>query len=274
VAVAALLIAGRYDTLKRVLQYVLLVFLAYVVTAFVARPNWAQVLQDTVVPHLSVSSDYVAGALALLGTTLTSYAYVWQTIEAAEERLPLSRLGLAQLDAGLGMVVAGIIFYFPTWLTCFVALGPALPRRDEIAVRLPSAAQRTDADIAAAARRALEADADVPVEKIDITVSNGMVTLRGEVDWSYQMKDAERVVRRLTGVRGVVNLLTVRPQLRPSPAQLKQEIESALVHSAETDAHRIPVEVRAWAEREEAERVAWRGAGVTRVDNRITIKLD
>src|SRR5437588_8543267 len=68
-AVAALLIWGRYDTLKRVLSYVLLVFLAYVVTAFLARPNWAQVLQDTVVPRLSFSSDYVAGALALLGTT-------------------------------------------------------------------------------------------------------------------------------------------------------------------------------------------------------------
>src|SRR6266550_4497055 len=56
---------------------------------------------------------------------------------------------------------------------------------DEIEVRLPSAAQRTDADIAAAARQALELDADVPVENIHITVSQGMVTLQGEVDWSY-----------------------------------------------------------------------------------------
>src|SRR5713226_10532818 len=80
---------------------------------------------------------------------------------------------------------------------------------NDIEVRLPSSAQRTDADIAAAARRALEWDAVVPVEHIDITVSKGTVTLSGHVDWSYQKKDAERVIRRLTGVKAVINLLTV-----------------------------------------------------------------
>jgi osmotically-inducible protein OsmY len=157
---------------------------------------------------------------------------------------------------------------------------------DEIEVRLPSAAQCTDADIAAAARQALERDADLPVEHIDITVSKGVVTLQGEVDWWYQVEDAERVLGRLKGVRKVINLLTIRPRPRPSPAQLKQDIENALVRSAEIDAHRILVDVRedgtvilngtvrSWVEREEAERVAWRGAGVTKVENHITIKPD
>jgi len=77
--VAALLIWGSYTALERVLRYVLLIFLAYVVTAFLARPDWGQVLQATVVPHFNFSSAYVQGALALLGTTLTSYAYVWET---------------------------------------------------------------------------------------------------------------------------------------------------------------------------------------------------
>jgi len=154
---------------------------------------------------------------------------------------------------------------------------------DDIEVRLPTSSQRTDADIAAAARRALEWDAVVPVEQIDITVSKGIVTLAGDVHWSFQKKDAERVVRRLMGVQGVLNLLTVREVPHPSPSQLKQDIEQALVRSAETDAQRIQVEVRdskvilkgtvrSWAEREEAERVAWRGTGVTSVDNQIVIK--
>jgi Mn2+/Fe2+ NRAMP family transporter len=64
------------------------------------------------VPHFSFSSAYVAGALALLGTTLTSYAYVWETIEEAEERPPVSELGLARADAGFGMFFAVCIFWF------------------------------------------------------------------------------------------------------------------------------------------------------------------
>src|SRR3989440_781476 len=68
---------------------------------------------------------------------------------------------------------------------------------NNIEVRLPSSSERTDADIAAAAARALEWDAFVPTDKVHVTVSNGWVTLKGEVEWQYQKEDAERVVRRL-----------------------------------------------------------------------------
>ena len=84
---------------------------------------------------------------------------------------------------------------------------------NDVEVRLPGAGQRTDADIAAAAVRALEWDAFVPVDKLDITVSNGWVTLKGEVEWQFQKEDAERVIRRLSGVRGVTNLIIVKPRL-------------------------------------------------------------
>src|SRR5882762_9786357 len=66
---------------------------------------------------------------------------------------------------------------------------------NDIQVRLPISAERTDADIAAAAVRALEWDAFVPIDKIQVTVSKGWVTLKGEVEWQYQRQDAERVVR-------------------------------------------------------------------------------
>ena len=149
-------------------------------------------------------------------------------------------------------------------------------------IEIKLATERTDPDIAEAAVHALEWDAFVPSDKVHVTVSKGWVTLKGEVEWQYQKEDAERVVRRLTGVKGVTNLITVKPRVTPS--ELKKKIENALVRNAEIDAHKITVEVqgskailkgtvRAWAEKEEAARVAWSAPGITSVENRITVEL-
>src|SRR3981189_2448875 len=99
---------------------------------------------------------------------------------------------------------------------------------NEIEVRLSPSSERTDADIAAAAVRALEWDAFLPAGKVHVTVSKGWVTLKGEVDWQFQKQDSERVVRRLTGVKGVTNLVTVK-QSKVTPAEIQRKIEDALV---------------------------------------------
>jgi Mn2+/Fe2+ NRAMP family transporter len=110
--VAALLVFTKYEATQRWLRYVPIVFLAYIVAAWLAHPDWGAVARATLVPHFSFSHAYVSGAIALLGTTLTAYAYVWEQVQVAHEKPPLHRLGLVQAEAALGIIIAGVTFWF------------------------------------------------------------------------------------------------------------------------------------------------------------------
>src|ERR1700730_6397552 len=87
---------------------------------------------------------------------------------------------------------------------------------NDIEVRLPSSAERTDADLAAAVLNALKWDAAIPPGTLNVTVSKGWVTLKGEVEYAFQKRDAERAVQHLTGVRGFSNLILVKPRVTPT----------------------------------------------------------
>jgi osmotically-inducible protein OsmY len=151
---------------------------------------------------------------------------------------------------------------------------------NDIAVRPTSAYERTDTEIAQAAVSALQWNAMVPKDKVSITVSKGWVTLTGTVDWQYQRNAAEGAVRNLTGVKGVINHVAIKPHVEAG--DVKAKIEAAFRRSAEIDARRINVaasdgkvvltgNVRSWAERREAEQAAWAAPGVMQVEDHITV---
>jgi len=130
---------------------------------------------------------------------------------------------------------------------------------NDIQVRIPQGVARCDTDIAKAVRSALEWDVWVPEAGIKSTVSDGWVTLEGEVEILRERADAEKTIRRLAGVRGVINKIEVRP-LRVAADDLREAIEQALERRAEREARRIKVEVdddqvtisgrvRSWAEK-------------------------
>ena len=151
---------------------------------------------------------------------------------------------------------------------------------NDIEVRLPAIDQCPDPDIARDAVTALKAQLPISYDRIKILVKDGWITLEGAVEWQYQKSTAEYAVRKLKGVKGVTNVITVKPKVEPS--ELKRKIQEAFKRNAEVDANRITVEangsevvlkgsVRSWIEREEAERVAWSAPGVTVVDDRIVV---
>jgi osmotically-inducible protein OsmY len=151
---------------------------------------------------------------------------------------------------------------------------------NDIEVRMPSIHQRPDPDIARDAAAAIKNYLPISYEQIKAVVKDGWVTLEGEVEWQYQQQTAEIAVRPLQGVKGVSNLIEIKP--RAKPYDIKRKIEEAFRRNAEVDANQIIIEtngsevvlkgkVRSWAEREEAERVAWRAPGVTKVEDHIVV---
>jgi Mn2+/Fe2+ NRAMP family transporter len=116
-ALLGLLVVGRYDEVVAVLRYVLLGFLAFGVAAVLARPDWSHLLRASLVPTLSLNRDEVGGGLALLGTTLTSYVYVWETVsrgseEPHDDRPDNRALARARIGAVVGAVFTAVILWF------------------------------------------------------------------------------------------------------------------------------------------------------------------
>ncbi|MBB5575975.1 BON domain-containing protein [Rhizobium paranaense] len=153
---------------------------------------------------------------------------------------------------------------------------------EEIEVRYPGHKAHSDDEIAGRALDVIAWDTSLPDGAIDVQVQRGWVTLSGEVRWNFQRMAAENAVKKLGGVIGVANRLTIQP--RPSVSDIKSQIEQAFLRNAELDANAISVcvadnkvvlegNVHTLNERRVAEQAAWSIPSVTVVENHLHVSV-
>lgn len=152
---------------------------------------------------------------------------------------------------------------------------------DDIKVKVVGAFKRDDQDIAKSALNALEWHVWVPHKDIKVVVDDGWITLSGQVEWDYQRKAVESAVRYLSGVKGVLNNIILKPSVNVK--DVKEKIEKAILRTAQEDINNIRVlaadnevqllgSVSSWAERSNAESAAWSALGVSKVKNELKIQ--
>lgn len=150
----------------------------------------------------------------------------------------------------------------------------------EIEVRYPAEIKTSDEEIAKRVLSVLKWHAMIPDDEVGVVVQKGWVNLSGTLEWQYQKKAAEDGVRKLLGVIGVTNSITVKSDVQV--LNIKKKIEDALARNAQVEAQGIRVDVsnnrvclegqvNSWEDRDIVENAAWSVAGVQEVDDRLTV---
>ncbi len=111
IVVLLLLIFGTMDRVRRVLIILPLAFLAYVATTFIVHPNWHNVAAG-LIPQIRADNTYISTIIALIGTSLTTYSYYWQTVEIATEQPPRRAVWALQLASIPGTLITGAVIWF------------------------------------------------------------------------------------------------------------------------------------------------------------------
>jgi len=139
-ALACLLLIGQYRHVAGLLRWLIPGFLAFAAAAVLARPHWPSLIESSFVPTLSLHRAVLTGAVALTGTTLTSYVFVWETVQRGieEPARHVPRDGLARARAG---AAAAAVFTAAILWSMLVASAATLGRHHEPARSAQDAAR-------------------------------------------------------------------------------------------------------------------------------------
>lgn len=123
--IISLLFWTSYSLIAKVFKWLTLILFAYVITAFLAHPQWRTVLYSTFVPHVEWSSAYIATFVGILGTTISPYLFFWGAAQEVEEERKLGRqtveeregatdeeLRKSRTDVITGMFFSNLVMYF------------------------------------------------------------------------------------------------------------------------------------------------------------------
>ena len=132
--IAYLTIRCRYAQIAAILKWLVLVLFAYVIGAFLARPDWGAILRDTFHPAWPRTADGRTMLVALLGTTISPYLFFWQSSQEVEEEKAAGRRMLVlrhgatrnqllnrRIDVGLGTFFSNLVMFFII-VTCAMTL--------------------------------------------------------------------------------------------------------------------------------------------------------
>ena len=151
---------------------------------------------------------------------------------------------------------------------------------ENIEVKFAGSFKKTDEQIAEKALEALKASYAILEDKVTLKVEEGWVTLEGELPWNYQKRAAESAVHHVTGVKGITNKISIKPESHDDIEQ--RDVEEAIARSWSVDDHDIHVkvsgttvtltgDVRTWYQKEEAGRIAWNTPGIWKVKNELEV---
>lgn len=125
VAIVVLQVWGSYRLILKIFKWLTLSLFAYVIAAFLAKPDWFAVAKATFIPQISFISEYITTIVAILGTTISPYLFFWEAGEEVEEEKSEGRTKLSErkgatdieikkekIDTIVGMLFCNVVFYF------------------------------------------------------------------------------------------------------------------------------------------------------------------